>query len=301
MHEMIDRINSLKRERRAVILAHVYQPPEIQDLGDYVGDSLGLCIQAAQTDADVIVFCGVRFMAESAKLLNFERTVLLPVLDAGCPMADMADAAGVRRLREQHPGAAVVCYVNSTAEVKAESDLCCTSSNAVRVVSSLPQEQQVLFVPDRHLGQYVAEQTGRDLVLWPGYCPTHQMFLVPDIEARQAEWPDAPVLAHPECPKAVRDMADQVGSTGQILEYCAASDKRRFIICTEEGIMHRLCTLNPGKEFVSPTRLAVCKNMKKITLADVLACLQDLSPEISMERSLAQRAVVPIERMLAIS
>ncbi len=298
MNSQLERIEKLRKERNAVILVHVYQPGPIQDLGDFVGDSLGLCIQAAETSADTIVFCGVRFMAESAKLLNPDKTVLLPAGDAGCPMADMAEPEALRKMKEENPEAAVVCYVNSTAAVKAESDICCTSSNAEKVINSLSADQPVIFVPDRHLGQYVLEKTGRKGILWQGFCPTHQRILPQHILEQKEKHPEAMVTVHPEAPKAVRELADFIGSTGQIFDYCTASSRKEFIIGTEEGILHRLRKFNPEKVFISPTELAVCPNMKKTTLHNIAAALETMSPEVIIEPELAQRAVLPVQKML---
>lgn len=292
------KILKLKEERNAVILVHVYQRGEIQEIGDFVGDSLGLCVEAAKTDADVIVFCGVHFMAESAKLLNPNKTVLLPRMDAGCPMADMATADKLRTMKEENPNAVVVTYVNSTADVKAESDICCTSSNAVKVVNSIPEDKDIIFVPDKHLGSYVAEKTGRDIKLWPGFCPTHQRILPEYIAKLKEEHPEAYVLVHPESPKETRDTADFIGSTEQIFQECLKSDKKVFIIGTEEGILYRLKKHCPDKTFIHATKLAECKNMKKIKLEHVLASLENMTPEVDMDGPLIEKALKPLKRMM---
>jgi quinolinate synthase len=298
MERLVEQINELKKELNAVILVHAYQRPEIQEIGDFVGDSLGLCIQAAQTDADVIVFCGVHFMAESAKLLNPGKTVLLPELGAGCPMADMADGKKLRELKEKHPNAEVVCYVNSTAEVKAESDICCTSSNAIDVINSIPKDREIIFVPDKHLGRYAGEKAGRDIILWPGFCPTHQRLLVENIQELRKKYSDGVVCVHPECSKEVVEEADFVGSTTAIYEYCCNSDEKTFIIGTEEGILHRLKKDNPDKEFVLASDLMVCKNMKKIDLSSVVKVMEKMENQIEVDPELAVKALLPIQKML---
>ena len=292
------RIAQLKEERHAVILAHNYQVPEVQDIADFVGDSLGLSRQAAETDADVIVFCGVHFMAETAAILCPGKTVLLPDEDAGCPMADMVTAEQLRELKAEHPGAAVVCYVNSSAAVKAESDWCCTSANAVEVVESVGGDRRVIFVPDQNLGDYVAEKTGRDLVLWPGYCPSHVRILPSDVARVRASHPGAEVLVHPECPRPVREGADHVFSTGGMLRHVADSGCMAFIIGTELGILHRLRKENPGKEFHGVSERCVCPNMKRIQLEKVLWSLEDMCFEVHVDPGTAERAREAIDRML---
>jgi quinolinate synthase len=292
-------IHELKKRLNAVILVHYYQPREIQDLGDFVGDSLGLCIEASRTDADVIVFCGVHFMAESAKLLNPDKLVLLPALDAGCPMANMAEAEDLKRMKEDHPGAVVVTYVNSTAAVKAQSDICCTSSNAVRVVNTIPEDSEIIFVPDQNLGKYVMEQTGRSLILWPGYCPVHHERVNPDdIRSKKQAHPDAPVLVHPECTPEVTAIADFVGSTSEILSYAAESDKNEFIIGTEKGILYPLRERNPDKEFFLASDRMTCYNMKKIDLDILAKSMEQKIFPIDIDPSVAEDAVRPIEKMV---
>ncbi len=275
MNELIEKIRNLKKQLKAVILAHNYQPGEIQDLADFTGDSLGLSIKASETDAETIVFCGVYFMAETAAILSPEKTVLLPEKLAGCPMADMITAEQLRDLKGKHPDALVVCYVNSPADVKAESDYCCTSANAVAVVSSLPADRKIIFVPDKYLGGFVAEKTARDIVLWPGYCPTHVYITEDDIKQAKAQFPDAIVMAHPECTEPVRKLSDQILSTSQMLGFVKKSDSKRFIIATEKGIIHSLKKQNPEAEFIAATQKAICPNMKKITLEKVLWAMED--------------------------
>ena len=298
--EILDKIARLKQRHNAVILAHNYQRGDIQDLADFAGDSLGLSIKAAETDADVIVFCGVRFMAETAAILSPEKTVLLPEKSAGCPMADMINAEQLRQLKREHPDALVVCYVNSTAEVKAESDYCCTSANAVEIVNSLPADKRVIFVPDRNLGQFVAERTGRNLVLWPGYCTTHVVITTDDIENARAKHPDAIVMAHPECTSPVRAVADELLSTGQMLKFAAASGAEQFIIATEIGIIHALKKRSPQAEFFPATERAICPNMKKITLDKVIGSLEDMQHRVTVPDDVRIKAKKALDRMVEI-
>ncbi len=295
-----DRINKLRKERNAVILAHNYQLPEVQDVADFTGDSLGLSRQAAKTDADIIVFCGVRFMAETAAILSPDKTVLLPDLLAGCPMADMITAEQLRQFKAKFPGSVVVCYVNSTAEVKAESDYCCTSSNAVAVVNAIPKNVKILFVPDCHLGQYVKETTDRDIELWPGYCPTHVRITAEDIKKAKAEHPAAVVLAHPECSEDVKPLADKLLSTGGMLKYAKAHNDREYIIVTEVGIIYSLAKKNPEKKFFSVNERAICPNMKLITLEKVLWSLENMQYKIVVSGDIAARARDALDRMLKI-
>ena len=294
---MLEKIQRLKTERRAILLAHNYQPAEIQSIADFNGDSLELARKSAEIDAEVVVFCGVHFMAETAAILNPGKKILIPDASAGCPMADMVTAEALRAEKQKHPGAKVVCYVNSTAEVKAESDICCTSSNAVAVVRSLG-DAPVLFVPDKNLGQWVGEQLGRELILWPGYCPTHQCIRATEVAATRAAHPGAEVLVHPECPKDVRDLATYCLSTGQMCRHARASNANEFIIVTETGIFHRLQTENPGKQFYAAGKGAWCANMKKCTLEKIMWCLEDLAPEVRVEPGVALRAKRAIDAML---
>ena len=298
--KLVEKIARLKQQHNAVILAHNYQPGEIQDIADFTGDSLGLSIKAAETDANVIVFCGVQFMAETAAILSPEKTVLLPDKSAGCPMADMITAEQLRKLKQEHPKAIVVCYVNSTAEVKAESDYCCTSSNAVEEVNSLPKDRRIIFVPDQHLGRFVAERTGRDLVLWPGYCTTHVMITEDDIKTAKAKYPDAIVIAHPECSEPVKELSDELLSTGQMLRFAEVSDAKRFIIATETGIIHTLKKHNPNAEFIPANDRAVCPNMKKITIEKIVWALEDMKYKISVPEAIRQKAKKALDKMIEI-
>ena len=297
---LFEKIKLLKEKRSAVILAHNYQPGEIQDIADFCGDSLGLSINAAKTNARVIVFCGVEFMAETAAILSPEKTVLLPDRFAGCPLADMITAEQLRRLKRKHPNALVVCYVNSPAEVKAESDYCCTSANAVEVVKSLPANRPIIFVPDQHLGRFVMDKAGRDLVLWPGYCPTHVVITEEDIKNAKEKFPDAIVMAHPECTEPVKELADQLLSTGQMLKFVKTSAARRFIVATEIGIIHALKRQNPRAEFIPASDRAVCPNMKKITLDKVIGSLEDMQFKITVPEKIRIKAKMSLDRMVEI-
>lgn len=298
---MEEQIQELKVRRGAIVIAHNYQVDEVQAIADFTGDSLELSRKAAQLREEVVVFCGVHFMAETAAILSPDKTILIPDPNAGCPMADMVTADKLRALKAQHPGAKVVCYVNSSAEVKAESDICCTSSNAVKVCESLG-DVEIIFVPDRNLGAFVAEKLGREFILYNGFCPTHERIRDIDVLAMKAQYPGALVLAHPECNKPVRDLADELLSTGQMCHFATASENREFIIATELGINYRLRTENPGKRFypVNPDR-AVCPNMKKITVEKILWSLQDMKQRVTVPANIAARAVGCIERMLEIS
>lgn len=295
-----EQIQELKEERNALIIAHNYQIDEVQALADFTGDSLELSRKAAELTEEVVVFCGVHFMAETAAILSPDKTILIPDPDAGCPMADMITADQLRALKAKHPGAKVVCYVNSSAEVKAESDICCTSSNAVDVVKSLG-DAEVIFVPDRNLGSFVAEQLGKELILYNGFCPTHERLRDVDVLSLMEKHPDALVLAHPECNEPVRNLADHLLSTGQMCRFAQESDCREFIIVTELGINYRLRTENPDKTFypVNPDR-SVCVNMKKITSEKVLWSLQDMREQVTVPEEIASRAKGAIERMLEI-
>jgi quinolinate synthase len=297
---LFEKIKKLKDERKAVILAHNYQPAEIQDLADFCGDSLGLSINAAKTDARVIVFCGVQFMAETAAVLSPEKTVLLPDRFAGCPLADMITAGQLRQLKRKHRRAIVVCYVNSPAEVKAESDYCCTSANAVEVVQSLPADRPIIFVPDQHLGRFVMDKTNRPLVLWPGYCPTHVVITEEDIKNAKGKFPDAIVMAHPECTEPVKELADQILSTGQMLKFVKTSTAKRFIVATEIGIIHALKKQNPQAEFIPASERAVCPNMKKITLDKVVGSLEDMQFKVTVPEEIRVKAKKSLDRMVEI-
>jgi quinolinate synthase len=305
-NELVDRINHLRRERNAVILAHNYQLGEVQDIADFVGDSLELSRKAAETDADVIVFCGVHFMAETAKILSPEKTVLLPDLQAGCPMANMIDLARLREFKAQHPGLPVVAYVNTSAEVKAESDICCTSANAVKIVESVPADE-VIFIPDKSLAAWVARHVDvpghphrKRIIPYPGFCPTHHRILSQDVIRAKLEHPNAKVLAHPECTMDVIELADAVASTSGMIRWAAASDAQEIIVCTERGIIHRLQKESPGKRFYNPCSVNICPNMKKIALEQVLWSLEDMVYEIRVPEDVMARSRKAIEGMLAI-
>jgi len=297
---IIEKIQHLKKQRNAVILAHNYQIGEVQDIADFTGDSLGLSIQASTTQAETIVFCGVQFMAETAKILSPQKTVLLPEKTAGCPMADMIDARSLGELKNRHPDALVVCYVNTTAEVKALSDYCCTSSNALQLVESLPADREIIFVPDRNLGGYIVEKTGRQMILWPGYCLTHARITQADVAEAKKKHPDAVVIAHPECRKDVRDCSDELLSTGGMLKFAAESSHRSFIVVTEIGIVHTLKKQNPQKQFFPIADSAICRNMKKINLEKVLWSIEDMQYEISVPEDVRKRARKALDRMLEV-
>ncbi|MBC8379564.1 MAG: quinolinate synthase NadA [Planctomycetes bacterium] len=296
--DLLEKIQRLKEQRNAIILAHNYQPGEIQDLADYAGDSLGLSVEAARTNAETIVFCGVRFMAETAAILSPKKTVLLPEKHAGCPMADMINAAQLQEMKDKYPDALVVCYVNSTAEVKALSDYCCTSGNALELVESLPKDRLILFVPDKNLGGFINERIDREMILWPGYCSTHVRILVEDVQKARQEHPDALLLAHPECNPDVRLLADELLSTGQMLKFARTSNVREFIIATENGILHTLRKQNPDKLFYPVTEKAICPNMKKISVEKVLWALQDMQYHITVPEPIAANAKRSLDRMI---
>ncbi|MFO7773971.1 MAG: quinolinate synthase NadA [Dehalococcoidia bacterium] len=297
--ELTDRIGKLKESRKAVILAHNYQLGEVQDIADFVGDSLELSQKAARTDASVIVFCGVHFMAETTSILCPDKVVLLPDMNAGCPMADMITAERLREKKKEHPQAAVVCYVNSSAEVKADSDICCTSANAVQVVKSL-NAQEILFVPDQYLGHYVSTRTGKKMILWPGFCPTHARIKPETIRRLKREYPQAKVVVHPECTPEVIALADEVLSTGGMCRYARRDEVEEMIVGTEIGIIHRLRKENPGKRFIPVSEQAVCPNMKLITLEKVLWSLEEMSPEVKVPEEIRLRAKAAVDKMLEI-
>ena len=297
---LMEEIKRLKSERNAVILAHNYQRGEVQDAADFTGDSLELARRATQVEAEVIVFCGVYFMAETAAILNPEKTVLIPDPTAGCPMADMVNAAQLRELKAKHPGAITVCYVNSTAEVKAECDLCVTSGNAERVMATIPKGKEIIFVPDQHLGGYVSGLEGRTYILWPGYCPTHARLTVQAIEKARAAHPGAPVLVHPECAKDVREAADERLSTGGMCRYARESAAETILVGTEVGILHRLQQESPSKTFIPVSEALVCPNMKKTTLENLAAALREMKTRVTVPSDIAQRAKKAIDAMLAI-
>ena len=297
--ELIEKISALKKRRGAVILAHNYQLGEVQDIADFVGDSLELSQNAAKTDADVIVFCGVHFMAETASILCPDKVVLLPDISAGCPMADMITAERLRAKKKEHPQAVVVCYINSSAEVKAESDICCTSANAVRVVESL-DAREILFVPDQYLGHYVSARTGKKMILWPGFCPTHVRIKPERIKELKREYPQAKVVVHPECTPEVIALADEVFSTSGMCRYAQRDEVGEMIVGTEVGIIHRLKKENPDKRFIPISEQAVCPNMKLITLEKVLWSLEEMNPEVKVPEGIRLRAKAAVDKMLKI-
>jgi len=295
-----EKILQLKEKRDAVILAHNYQLGEIHDIADFVGDSLDLSQKAAQTDAKVIVFCGVHFMAETASLLCPDKIVLLPDEHAGCPMAEMVSVEDLRKKKSESPDAAVVCYINTTAAVKAECDICCTSSNALKVVSSIPEGKPIIFLPDRYLGSYAAAQGGREMILWPGYCPTHQRITAEDIVKLKKQYPEAQVVVHPECRSDVTALADKALGTGGMMRYARESEHTDFIIGTEIGIIYRLRKENPSKRFIPASEQAICPNMKLITLEKILWSLEEMVYQVSVPEELRDKARKSVERMLAI-
>ena len=296
--QIIQQIAELKARRKAVLLVHNYQRPELQDIADHLGDSLGLSRTAAGTDAEVIVFCGVHFMAETASILCPDKTVLIPDPASGCPMADMITAEQLRELKRQHPAAVVVCYVNSSAEVKAESDLCCTSANASRIVESVPADKEIIFVPDRYLGTYTAAQTGREMILWDGYCPVHVGITANDVRQARQEHPGAAVVVHPECTPEVTALADAVESTSGMVRFAAQTDADCVIVGTEVGMLHRLRKENPSKTFVPALKTAVCEDMKRHTLASVLASLREMKHVVEVPADVRERARRAIEAMV---
>ncbi len=302
MTELQEKVLALKKAKNAVILAHNYQVNEIQEVADYVGDSLGLSYQAQASQADIILFCGVHFMAETAKIVNPGKKVLLPDLDAGCSLADSCDARELARYKELHPGITVVAYINCTAEVKALSDVICTSGNAQRIVERIPQDREILFVPDQNLGDWVMEKTGRKMRLWQGNCYIHIEFTHASISKIRQEHPDAPLVAHPECTRAVRLLADEVCSTEKMVHYCRDNPAKAFIIATESGMLHRLRRELPDKTFIpGPTdkcACADCRYMKMNTLEKVYDALLNETPELIMPEDVRAKALVPLQRML---
>ncbi len=297
--ELKEKIISLKKRRNAIILAHNYQLGEIQDIADFVGDSLELSQKAAQTEADVIVFCGVHFMAETASILSPDKIVLLPDIHAGCPMADMITAEGLRERKRELPGVTVVCYINSSAEVKAESDVCCTSANAVKVIESLDAEE-ILFVPDQYLGHYVSTKTDKKMILWPGFCPTHLRIQPENLTRLRQEYPRAKVVVHPECRPEVIALTDEVLSTGGICRYARQEDVTQMIVGTELGIIHRLRKENPSKKFIPASEQAVCPRMKLITLENILWFLEEMTPEVKVPDEIRLKAKAAVDKMLEI-
>ncbi len=304
--DLFVQIEKIKKEKNAIILAHYYQEGDIQDIADYIGDSLGLSQQASKTDADVIVFAGVHFMAETAKILSPKKKVLLPDLKAGCSLADSCPPHLFAKFREQYPDHLVITYVNCTAELKAMSDIVCTSSNAVQIVQSLPPEQKIIFGPDRNLGRYVAKKSGRDLVLWNGACMVHEIFSREKITRLKERYPSAKFIAHPECEDAILEMADYIGSTTGLLNYTINNAATEFIVATESGILHQMKRDNPTKTFIPapPNNSCACNDcphMRRNTLEKLYLCMKNEQPEIFVPAHIIEKAVVPIERMLEIS
>ena len=295
--EIISRIEQLKKERNAVIIAHNYQIGEVQDVADFLGDSLQLSQEAAKLEEDVIVFCGVHFMAETAAILSPEKTVLMPDIGAGCPMADMITASELREWKKQYPGRKVVCYVNTSAEVKAECDICCTSSNAVQVVEAV-EGDEILFAPDKNLAAYVARFTKKKIIPWDGYCYVHNNIRLGHVKEKKKEFPEAEVWVHPECRPEVIDMADKVLSTGKMVKEARITTKKDILIGTESGIIYRMKKENPDKNFYAIKKLAVCSNMKKINLRKVLASLEDMKYKVEVSQEISQRAKGAIEKMV---
>jgi len=300
MDSLKKQIRELLKERNAVLLAHNYMRDEVQEIADITGDSLGLSIEASKTQADVIVFCGVHFMAESAAILSPDKKTLLPRPDAGCPMADMISAEGLEELKAKHPGAPVVTYVNSTAEVKAHSDICCTSANATKVVKSLP-DKKIIFAPDRNLGRFIAKSIpDKEFIYWDGYCPTHERMTVEAVLAKKTEYPDAVFICHPECAPEVTALADHACSTSAMYDYCRTSPARQIIIGTEAGILYRLRIENPDKEFILASPALLCPNMKLTSLEDILYSLQTMTPVITVPEDIRIKAKQALDRMLAV-
>ena len=304
--DQVERIAQLRQQRRAVILAHYYQEDAIQDIADFIGDSLELSRKAANTDAEVIVFCGVHFMAETAKILSPQKTVVLPDLNAGCSLADACPADGFAQFKAQHPDHVVISYINCSAAIKAQSDLICTSSNAVAMVQSVPADRPILFAPDQNLGRWVSRQAGRELTLWPGSCMVHETFSEEALLGLKAAHPDAAVIAHPECEQHLLDLADFIGSTSKLLAYSQCSEASGFIVLTEPGILHQMRKAVPGKDFHAVPGLDgcscnACPHMRLNTLDKLEHCLETLQPAIELDEELRLQALKPIERMLELS
>ncbi|MDI6752377.1 MAG: quinolinate synthase NadA [bacterium] len=295
-----DKILELKKKKNAIILVHNYQIGEVQDIADLLGDSLDLSRKAQSTTADIILFCGVHFMAEIAKILSPEKMVLLPDVNAGCPLADMAQEDQLKKLKDSHPDAIVVAYVNTSAKIKALADVCCTSANAIKVISQIEREREIIFVPDQWLGAYAAKKLNRELILWPGFCPTHMKIIPEVIIEKKKKHPEACVILHPECREDSLELADEIFGTGGMLKCVKESSKEKFIIGTETGIIYRLKKENPEKEFYPAQELAICPNMKLTTLEKVLWALEEEAYEIKVDEETAQKARSAIEKMLAI-
>ncbi|OAJ72770.1 quinolinate synthetase [Brevibacillus sp. SKDU10] len=298
--ELRERLFQLKKERNAIILAHFYQRPEIQEVADFIGDSFGLAQKAKETEADVILFCGVHFMGESAKILNPNKTVIIPDERAGCPMADMVNVEGLRKVKAQHPNAKVVAYINTSADVKAETHICCTSSNAQRVIESVDSDE-IIWVPDKNLGHYVSQFTNKKMIIWEGYCNTHDQLSVQDIMLMKAEHPEALVVVHPECRPEIVALADYVGSTTGILKFCKESNQKEFIIGTEDGTRYMLEKESPTKQFYFASKYLVCPNMKVNTLKKCVEALESLKPQIYVPEHVANAARASLERMLEVA
>ena len=299
--KLIQKIQQLKRKRNAVILAHNYQIDEVQDIADYTGDSLELSRTASKTNADVIIFCGVRFMAETASILCPNKLVLMPDVNAGCPMADMITAKELRKLKREHPQAVVAAYVNTSAEVKAEIDICCTSGNAVKVIESLKDAAEIIFVPDKYLGHYVSVKVNRNLILWDGYCPVHAKILSQDITRQRKAHPEAKVIVHPECTPKVIQLADEALSTSGMCKYAKLSGASEIIVGTEPGMLYKLREENPEKKFYPLSAQAICQNMKLTTLEKALWCLEDMKYEIKVPENIQIRAKRAVDKMLEVS
>jgi quinolinate synthase len=297
--ELKERIAQLKKERNAIVLAHYYQRDEVQEIADFRGDSFLLAQKAAQTDAEVIVFCGVHFMGESAKILAPTKKVIIPDERAGCPMADMVNVEGLRALKRQHPNAKVVAYINTSADVKSETDICCTSANAVKVVNSVDSDE-IIWVPDKNLGDYVSKFTNKKMIIWEGYCNTHDMLTVKDVEEMKAAYPNAQFVVHPECRPEVVKLGDFVGSTTAIIKYCRESEHKEFIVGTEDGTGYQLRMDSPEKTFHFATKYLVCPNMKVNNLKKVARCLETMQPEIYVPEDVADKARLSLERMLQV-
>ncbi len=297
---LVEKIQRLKKQKNAIILVHNYQIPEVQDIADYIGDSLGLSRTASSTDADVIVFCGVHFMAETASILCPDKIVLMPDINAGCPMADMITANQLREFKKEHPKAKVLAYINTSAEVKAETDICCTSSNAIMVAESLKDVEEIIFVPDKYLANYVSTKTNKKFISWDGYCPTHVKILPEDILKQKKTHPNAKVIVHPECTPAVIQLADKVLSTGEMCRYARASNTSEIIVGTEIGLVYRLQKENPEKKFYPATEQAICPNMKLTTLEKVLWCLEDMKYEVKVIERIRIKARRAVDRMLEV-
>lgn len=299
-NNIIEKINLIKKKREAIILVHNYQLPEVQDIADYTGDSLELAKVSHRVDCKIILFCGVHFMAETAKILNPDKMVLMPDLHAGCPMADMITAEQLREEKQVHPNAAVVTYINSTADVKALSDICCTSANGVKIVNSIKNDE-IIFTPDKYLGSFVANKVkNKKFYLWSGYCPTHMVFSKEGLSKLKKQYPDAKILAHPECRLEIQEIADAICSTSQMITYARKSIAKKFIICTEVGMLYRLKKENPKKDFVAGNPNAVCPNMKLSNLEKILWALEDLKFEINVKNSTRLSALKAIEKMVAV-